>query len=63
MLYARRTQLFADSVVDPNYWVPPERSTNRYFESQPPVAVREPSFLSRLYTGNDQLNKTGSGRT
>ena len=39
MLHVRRTQLFADSTVDPNYWVPPELSTNRYFESQPPIAV------------------------
>lgn len=39
MLHARRTQLFAESVVDPIYWVPPELSTNRYFESLPPIAI------------------------
>ena len=39
LLYARRTQLFSDSIVDPVYWVPPSLATNKYFEKQPPVPI------------------------
>ena len=39
LLYARRTQLFPDSIIDPVYWVPPELDTNRYFESRDPLPV------------------------
>eukprot|EP01050_Picozoa_sp_SAG11_P003574 SAG11_NODE_205_length_12427_cov_8.010140_7_plen_910_part_00 len=39
ILQVRRTELFADAVIDPNYYVIPALRKNVYFEEQPSITV------------------------
>jgi hypothetical protein len=39
VLQVRRTELFDDAIIDPNYYVDPEKRKNVYFEEQPPISV------------------------
>ncbi len=56
LLYARRTQLFSDSIVDPVYWVPPNRVTNKYFEKQPPVPIDPATGTFTVNLGTSTLH-------
>eukprot|EP01051_Picozoa_sp_SAG22_P019241 SAG22_NODE_3493_length_1683_cov_1.063131_1_plen_143_part_00 len=38
-LQVRRTALFKDAVIDPNYWVAPAARKNVYFEEWQPITV------------------------
>ena len=63
MLYPRRTRLFADSVVDPVFFVPQEKRTNRYFEAEPPIAVSATAGEVAVTLGANEILTLSTLRT
>lgn len=58
LLYARRTQLFSDSIVDPVYWVPPNLVTNHYFEKLPLVPIDPVTGTFTVNLGTSTMHPT-----